>query len=113
MKIFNIFKRREWHLEAVSFANYAYAKQSAKQKMDIYLPENKGDVNVVLNIHGGGWSSGDKSSEADLCKRSAELGYAAASINYRMLIPLPYLPLWLQPVIYMDMLNDVGTLLQR
>ena len=91
-----------------SFADYAYATQSVRQKMDIYLPSNKSEVNVILFIHGGGWSTGDKMSEIRGCKRCVELGYAAASMNYRMIRPIPYLPLWLQPATYKDMLDDIG-----
>jgi len=108
MNILKLFKqKKQWKMEA-SFANYAYATQSKLQKMDIYLPSNKGEVNVILKIHGGGWSSGDKSYDEYVCKRAAKLGYVAASMNYRMLYPLPFLPLWLQPVNYKDMLDDIG-----
>ena len=109
MKIFGLFRRREWPNLDASFANYDYGTQSALQKMDIYLPSNKGDVNVVLNIHGGGWSTGDKAYDANLCRQAAKLGYVAASMNYRMIRPFPYLPLWLQPVNYKDMLDDIGS----
>jgi acetyl esterase/lipase len=78
------------------------------QKMDIYLPSNKGEVNVVLCIHGGGWCTGDKISDADICNKATEFGYVAVSMNYRMLNPYLFLPHWTQSVNYLDMLNDIG-----
>ncbi|MCL2646065.1 MAG: alpha/beta hydrolase [Phycisphaerales bacterium] len=107
-KFFNLFRRREWHMVDASFANYPYATQSASQKMDIYLPSSKGKVNVILNIHGGGWCTGDKTSDTDACKKAAKMGYVAASMNYRMLIPWLSLPRWLQPVNCKGMLDDIG-----
>ncbi|MBK7289651.1 MAG: hypothetical protein IPI78_05040 [Chitinophagaceae bacterium] len=41
--------------------NVAYGTD-AQQKMDIYLPANRTATNtkVLILIHGGGWTSGDK-----------------------------------------------------
>lgn len=60
---------------------------SDAQKVDLYLPLSKPSecTAVVVYIHGGGWTGGDKADyEAD-CIKTAESGYAAASVNYRML----------------------------
>jgi acetyl esterase/lipase len=52
-------------------------------KLDLYLPP-KGDrpVPVIVWIHGGAWQAGDKKP----CQfaRATSLGYAVASINYRL-----------------------------
>ncbi len=62
-----------------------YATASANQKLDLYLPPTgAGPFPCVVWIHGGGWSSGDKSlapgaPQFGLLAR----GYAVASINYR------------------------------
>lgn len=59
-------------------------------KLDLYQP--KGDKAkkrpVVIWVHGGGFSSGDKSSgpAPDLAMYFAKLGYVTASINYRLLL---------------------------
>ena len=108
MNFFNLFGQRERYMIEASFANYAYATHSVSQKMDIYLPPNKGEANVILNVHGGGWCTGDKMVYADGCKNAAKTGYTAASMNYRMLKPLIYLPLWIQPMHCKDMLDDIG-----
>ncbi len=56
-------------------------------KMDLYYPrEGSQPFPVVMYIHGGGWSEGDKAEGAGTVG-AAELmdrGYALASINYRM-----------------------------
>jgi acetyl esterase/lipase len=39
---------------------------------------------VLVLIHGGGWTAGDKSSYTDLCKQYAARGIATAAINYRL-----------------------------
>ena len=55
--------------------------------MDVYLPRliDEGEPQgVLLFIHGGSWSSGDKSDEAIRCRLLASLGYVTASINYTL-----------------------------
>jgi acetyl esterase/lipase len=39
---------------------------------------------VLILIHGGGWTGGDKSAYADLCGKYASMGIAAAAVNYRL-----------------------------
>ncbi|MEI6579153.1 MAG: alpha/beta hydrolase [Eubacteriales bacterium] len=60
---------------------------SEAQKVDLYLPKtNKSKCTaVVVFIHGGAWSAGDKGDYKSACERQVKNGYAAASINYRML----------------------------
>jgi acetyl esterase/lipase len=54
------------------------------QRLDLYLPERAGGppLPLLLCIHGGGWSSGSK----DDCPAALLVphGYAAASIDYRL-----------------------------
>ncbi|MBC7829302.1 MAG: alpha/beta hydrolase [Chitinophagaceae bacterium] len=59
-----------------------------RQKMDIYLPPDRGvdSTRLLIVIHGGGWNGGDKSDFGpyitELQKRLP--GYAFANINYRL-----------------------------
>ncbi len=55
-----------------------------RNTMDIYLPEKADNktYGAMLFIHGGSWTSGDKSSEAYLCKEYSKKGYVTATINY-------------------------------
>jgi acetyl esterase/lipase len=53
--------------------------------MDLYLPKTRGPWPVVLRVHGGGWTQGDRTSggnfeAADLNK----IGIAYASVDYRL-----------------------------
>ncbi|MFO0571457.1 MAG: alpha/beta hydrolase [Polyangiaceae bacterium] len=52
--------------------------------MDIYLPDESGPQPAVMLIHGGAWRFGDKRHFDNAARRFARSGYAAASINYRL-----------------------------
>ena len=60
-----------------------YASLSTAQKLDLYLPAGNGPFPVVINIHGGGFSGGDKSNPA-IADQLLAAGYAVASVNYRL-----------------------------
>ena len=61
----------------------------ADNKLDLYQPA--GDTvtkrPVIVWIHGGGFTTGDKSTGASRATFLAKLGYVVASINYRLLSP--------------------------
>ena len=67
--------------------NISYGTDTAN-KMDIYLPRGRDSVNtkVVVFIHGGSWSSGDKSDFADAIPaiRPKLPDYAIFNMNYRL-----------------------------
>ena len=71
------------------------------QTYDLYLPTEKGGtLGLILFIHGGAWTSGDKATYQPAIKSVAtDFGYAAASINYRFLSA---------DVTMQDILNDVN-----
>jgi acetyl esterase/lipase len=67
--------------------NVAYGTDAA-QKMDVYLPQgrNTSTTRVLIMIHGGGWTQGDKSdftAYVDTLKRRLP-GFAIFNINYRL-----------------------------
>ncbi len=67
--------------------NESYGTNTA-QKMDIYLPADRSSTStkVIILIHGGGWSGGDKNDYAlylDTLKKRLP-GYAIFNINYRL-----------------------------
>ena len=68
------------------YLNQSYGSASL-QTYDLYLPTDKGStLGLILYIHGGAWTSGDKASYQPTIKDIAvNYGYAAASINYRFL----------------------------
>jgi len=55
-------------------------------RLDLYLPELDDHAHAtVLFIHGGSWTTGDKSIFAAAGRRLASSGFAVASTNYRLL----------------------------
>lgn len=62
----------------------------AAQKMDIYLPANRNTTStkVMIMIHGGAWTAGDKSEFTQYVDtmRNRLPGYAIFNINYRLAV---------------------------
>jgi acetyl esterase/lipase len=54
------------------------------QRLDVAWPRSGGPHPLVVLIHGGGWSGGDKSAYHHAMRLLAGQGYAAASVNYRL-----------------------------
>jgi acetyl esterase/lipase len=74
-------------LQAKTELNVSYGTDIA-QKMDVYLPADRSTstTKVLIMIHGGGWTQGDKSeftAYVDTLKRRLP-GYAIFNINYRL-----------------------------
>ena len=74
-------------IRAQSFTDVPYGADRY-QKMDIYLPAGRNTTNTkfIVMIHGGGWTSGDKSQfngYVDTIKRRMP-DYAIFNINYRL-----------------------------
>ena len=53
------------------------------QQMDIYYPTSGGPWPVLLYVHGGGWSEGDK-AEGESWRTVTEHGFLVVSVNYRL-----------------------------
>jgi acetyl esterase/lipase len=66
-----------------AFKDVAYASASPTQTLDVYLPTGDGPFPLVINVHGGGFTMGDKSNPA-LADQLLAAGYAVASVNYRL-----------------------------
>ncbi len=67
------------------YLDLPYAAQSAAQKLDLYIPnEGSGPFPLIIEIHGGGFISGSKSSQISPMLEAVKKGYALASINYRL-----------------------------
>lgn len=69
-----------------SWTDISYANASAAEKMDIYLPHKTGPYPVIIVIHGGGFSGGDKNCLLLQSIKQAAINrcYAVVSINYRL-----------------------------
>jgi len=59
-----------------------------KHKLDLYLPEGKTNFSIIMFIHGGGWTTGDKRVRTDvygdLGRTFAKQGIGVAAIDYRL-----------------------------
>lgn len=55
-------------------------------KFDLYLPNNNAQENygLVIYLHAGGFTSGDKSDDSNMLAWLCEKGYVAAGINYTL-----------------------------
>ncbi|MCA9132317.1 MAG: alpha/beta hydrolase, partial [Planctomycetales bacterium] len=51
---------------------------------DLYRPDDQTVYPLVLMIHGGAWSAGDKWQLQDHARELAQAGFVALSINYRL-----------------------------
>jgi acetyl esterase/lipase len=61
-------------------ANYA----DGKDKLDLYLPEGRTNVPVIVSYYGGLLMQGDKREEEYVGHRFAAAGFATAIVNYRL-----------------------------
>ena len=55
-----------------------------RNTVDVYAPQNASNAPVVLFIHGGSWSGGDKSDHAFVGDSLARAGYVTGVMNYRL-----------------------------
>ena len=67
----------------MSDVNY-FGDRSSSHALDLYLPAGAGPFPLVVFIHGGGWSTGNKEPGVKYFSDLAPRGYAVASINYRL-----------------------------
>ena len=59
-----------------------------RNRLDLFIPagiDKAAEHGLILYIHGGSWTSGDKSSMVADCKAFAEKGYITATMNYSFL----------------------------
>jgi acetyl esterase/lipase len=55
-----------------------------RQKLDLYLPKGKKDYPLVLFLHGGGFSKGDRKDAAQFGETLAKQGIGVAAVGYRL-----------------------------
>ncbi len=67
-------------------ADYAYGKESERQKFDFWQAKSDKPTPVVLLIHGGGWVNGDKTSYGTtVIQPFLDAGISVAAVNYRFI----------------------------
>ena len=67
-------------VENIVFSNDGWPQQL---KADLYRPKNSALMPVVLMVHGGGWSSRDRSDMHSTADELAQKGFAVLNISYR------------------------------
>lgn len=71
-------------LTDTTLRDMAYGSNAA-QKFDLGLPANRtAATTLVIVIHGGGWSTGDKNELGFMVDGLKQRGFAVANINYRL-----------------------------
>ena len=65
------------------YRDVAYVTNGHKrQKLDLYVPDGRENLPLIIWIHGGAWRGGSKANYVPMAYLKA--GYAGASINYRL-----------------------------
>jgi len=57
---------------------------SPKHALDMYVPEGRRGVPVIVSLYGGGLTAGDKNQQAFIGERFASAGIVTAVVNYRL-----------------------------
>ena len=70
---------------ARTIENIVFTEQGWPQELyaDLYLPQRRGPVPVVLMIHGGGWAARSREDMADISEKLVRNGYAVFNASYR------------------------------
>lgn len=71
----------------------SYRDGGSRARLDIYRPEgvDLADAPVLIQVHGGGWTIGDKSQQGLLLmNRMAARGWVCVAINYRLAPKNPF-----------------------
>lgn len=77
------FRRSSLPEGATAHSDLAYVVNGQeRQTLDLYLPKDGTNLPLIINIHGGAFKMGSKEQGVPL--EYLSLGYAVASINYRL-----------------------------
>jgi acetyl esterase/lipase len=76
----------EWSDELGTLKQDVPYGEGEAQKFDLYLPkdQSKDVYGLVVYLHGGGFTAGDKSDERKILAWLCQKGYVAAGINYTL-----------------------------
>jgi acetyl esterase/lipase len=66
--------------------NIAYGN-AEREKLDIYQPDGNGPMPVVIWVHGGSWTSGDKELYATVAQRFMPENFVVVIPNYTIELP--------------------------
>jgi lysophospholipase L1-like esterase len=68
---------------SITYGNVSYGPDKKRNRLDFWQAPGNGPRPLLVNIHGGSWTEGDKSIYFDY-KPFLEKGISCASINYRL-----------------------------
>ena len=71
----------------VEYKNLVYDTigDTLELRLDVFLPKDvQGKLSPIVFVHGGGWTSGDKSLDWPMARHIASRGYATFCIGYRL-----------------------------
>ena len=76
----------EWNEQTGTIYTDLSYGEGAANKFDLYVPADRGRdaCGLVVYLHAGGFTAGDKSGDADMLKWLCSKGYVAAGINYTL-----------------------------
>ena len=76
----------EWNEQTGTIYTDLSYGEGADNKFDLYVPADRGRdaYGLVVYLHAGGFTAGDKSEDADMLKWLCNKGYVAAGINYTL-----------------------------
>ena len=65
--------------------NICYGTDAKWQSLDVYRPKGTtAKLPVIVSIHGGGWTYGDKERYQYYCMNLAQRGFAVVNFTYRV-----------------------------
>ncbi len=69
------------------FDNIFYGSNRDWQKLDVYRPAGSGSrlLPVIVSVHGGAWTYGDKERYQFYCMNLAQRGFAVVNFTYRLM----------------------------
>jgi acetyl esterase/lipase len=76
-------------------------------KLDVHCPDEARNLPVLVYIHGGGWTQGDKSQMDPWAKRMAGRGFVVFNVNYRLAPQYPF------PAAVNDCLGALAWIMER
>ena len=82
LAVFDAVVPKDWNAKRiVSGINFG---PDARQKLDIYLPDNRKPTKVVIFVYGGSWNSGSRNEYAFVGRALASRGFATVIADNRL-----------------------------
>lgn len=104
LSVIHLFVPRKVSAATMTTEVYSHAGGESL-RLDFYRPASGGPTApCVVVVHGGGWDAGDRTQLPELNHRLASLGYAVASIDYRLM------PTWRWPAPREDLRTAIAWL---